>query len=221
METKWYSDFLQLLVCPFSKGIDQIVEHGTIKKGFWGTAVLWAIPYVLVALFASVIIPFLPGAEVTSAAVMAGIGAGFMYIVMWFLSLLGTFVSIAIFSHVFNWVVKKLGGVDNVDNVMKVQWYLQGYGAVLSTIVYIILAIFMIISTTIFDNGTLASAIYVLGGIAMLVWLIWISLALIGKQVNLSKFQVFLAGLITWILFVLAVLLLVFLVGGCAAVVGR
>ena len=40
METKWYSDFWQLFVSPFSGGIDQVVQSGTLKKGFWGTVFL-------------------------------------------------------------------------------------------------------------------------------------------------------------------------------------
>lgn len=32
METKWYSDFWRLFVSPFSGGIDQVVQSGTLKK---------------------------------------------------------------------------------------------------------------------------------------------------------------------------------------------
>ena len=38
METKWYSDFWNLLTQPFKGGIDQVVQYGTLKKGFLGTA---------------------------------------------------------------------------------------------------------------------------------------------------------------------------------------
>jgi len=40
METKWYSDIWQLVVAPFKRGIPQIVEHGSCKKGFYATAAL-------------------------------------------------------------------------------------------------------------------------------------------------------------------------------------
>ena len=43
METKWYSDFWRLFASPFKGGIDQVVQSGTLKKGFWGTVFLWAI----------------------------------------------------------------------------------------------------------------------------------------------------------------------------------
>ena len=35
METKWYSDIWQLIVAPFKRGIPQIVEHGSCRKGLW------------------------------------------------------------------------------------------------------------------------------------------------------------------------------------------
>lgn len=34
METKWYSDFWNLLTQPFKGGIDQVVQYGTLKKRF-------------------------------------------------------------------------------------------------------------------------------------------------------------------------------------------
>ena len=49
METKWYSDFWRLFASPFKGGIDQVVQSGTLQKGFWGTVFLWAIPYIILA----------------------------------------------------------------------------------------------------------------------------------------------------------------------------
>ena len=40
METTWYSDMGALIVAPFKRGIPQIVEHGSCKKGFYATAAL-------------------------------------------------------------------------------------------------------------------------------------------------------------------------------------
>ena len=40
METKQYSDIWQLMVAPFKRGIPQIVEHGSCRKGFYATAAL-------------------------------------------------------------------------------------------------------------------------------------------------------------------------------------
>jgi len=56
METKWYSDIWQLIVAPFKRGIPQIVEHGSCRKGFYATVAL-----ALVAFVFSNILPALVG----------------------------------------------------------------------------------------------------------------------------------------------------------------
>ena len=78
METKWYSDFWRLFASPFKGGIDQVVQSGTLQKGFWGTVFLWAIPYIILALFGTMLIPFLPHNEFTALTYLLGIGASFM-----------------------------------------------------------------------------------------------------------------------------------------------
>ena len=54
METKWYSDIWQLTVAPFKRGIPQIVEHGSCRKGFYATVAM-----ALVSLVFSDILPAL------------------------------------------------------------------------------------------------------------------------------------------------------------------
>ena len=143
METKWYSDFWRLFVSPFKGGIDQVVQSGTLKKGFWGTVFLWAIPYIALALFGTMLIPFLPHNEFTGLTYLIGIGASFMFIFAWLISIGWSFVMIAVGSYVYNWIITKLGGTDNVQAVMKVSWYLQGYGVLLFSIGYMIVFILM------------------------------------------------------------------------------
>lgn len=46
METKWYSDIWQLVVAPFKRGIPQIVEHGSCRKGFYATVALALVAFV-------------------------------------------------------------------------------------------------------------------------------------------------------------------------------
>lgn len=46
METKWYSDFLRLFASPFKGGIDQVVQSGTLNKGFWGTVFLLSLIHI-------------------------------------------------------------------------------------------------------------------------------------------------------------------------------
>ncbi len=143
MKTKWYSDFWRLFASPFKGGIDQVVQSGTLQKGFWGTVFLWAIPYIILALFGTMLIPFLPHNEFTGLTYLLGIGASFMFIFAWLICIGWSFVMVAIGSYVYNWVITKMGGTDNVQAIMKVSWYLQGYGVLLFSIGYTIVLVLM------------------------------------------------------------------------------
>ena len=175
METKWYSDFWRLFASPFKGGIDQVVQSGTLQKGFWGTVFLWAIPYIILALFGTMLIPFLPHNEFTALTYLLGIGASFIFIFAWLISIGWSFVMVAIGSYVYNWVITKMGGTDNVQAIMKVSWYLQGYGVLLFSIGYTIVLVLMGILGLASDSSALASVIYVVGTIVLFVISIWVS----------------------------------------------
>lgn len=221
METKWYSDFWNLLIQPFKGGIDQVVQYGTLKKGFLGTALLWAIPYILMGLFGALLLPFLPRNEFTILGMLIGAGAGFLFILSYIGSIIWSFVMVAVGSYVFNWVAVKMGGTDDVQSVMKVQWYLQGYEVLLCTCVYTIVFILMAIFGGLFGSSTLANLISTLGFIAILVISIWVGLELMARQTMLTKMQVFIAGIVTFVIFVIISLIFMALLGGCASLVGR
>ena len=221
METKWYSDFWRLFVSPFSGGIDQVVQSGTLKKGFWGTVFLWAIPYIALALFGTMLIPFLPHNEFTGLTYLIGIGASFMFIFAWLISIGWSFVMIAVGSYVYNWIITKLGGTDNVQAVMKVSWYLQGYGVVLFSIGYRRVFILMGLLGVVFDSSAIAGVMYFIGTIALFIISIWVSLELMARQVMLTKMKVFIAAILTSVVFVIIWVLFMALLGGCVSMVGR
>lgn len=221
METKWYSDFWNLLTQPFKGGIDQVVQYGTLKKGFWGTAFLWAIPYIILALFGTMLLPFLPHNEFNGLAYLIGIGASFMFIFAWLISIGWSFVMIAVGSYVYNWVITKLGGTDNVQAVMKVSWYLQGYGVLLFSIGYMIVFILMGLLGVVFDSSAIAGVMYFVGTIALFIISIWVSLELMARQVMLTKMKVFIAAILTSVVFVIIWVLFMALLGGCVSMVGR
>ena len=221
METKWYSDFWRLFVSPFNGGIDQVVQSGTLKKGFWGTVFLWAIPYILLALFGAMIIPFLPQNELAGLSYLIGIGASVFFIFAWALSIGWSFVVIGIGSYVYNWVIVKLGGTDDAKAVMKINWYLQGYGILLFACGYMAILILMAILAFLFDSSNLASVIYFVGTLALFILSIWVSLELMARQVMLTKMKVFIAGILTSIVFGVLWLLFMVLLGGCASLMGR
>lgn len=221
METKWYSDFWNLLTQPFKGGIDQVVQYGTLKKGFLGTALLWAIPYILIGLFGGLLFPLLPRNEFTMLGMLIGAGAGVFFILAYIASIIWSFVMVAVGSYVFNWVAVKMGGTDDVQSVMKVQWYLQGYEVLLCTCVYIIVFILMAIFGGLFGSSTLAEFIYSLGSIAIFVLSVWVGLELMARQTMLTKMKVFFAGIVTSVIFIVISLIFMALLGGCASLVGR
>ena len=221
METKWYSDFWNLLTQPFKGGIDQVVQYGTLKKGFLGTVLLWAIPYILIGLFGALLFPLLPRNEFTMLGMLIGAGIGVFFILAYIASIIWSFVMVAVGSYVFNWVAVKMGGTDDVQSVMKVQWYLQGYEVLLCTCVYIIVFILMAIFGGLFGSSTLAKFIYSLGSIAIFVLSVWVGLELMARQTMLTKMKVFIAGIVTSVIFIVISLIFMALLGGCVSLVGR
>ncbi len=221
METKWYSDFWNLLTQPFKGGIDQVVQYGTLKKGFLGTVLLWAIPYILIGLFGALLFPLLPRNEFTMLGMLIGAGIGVFFILAYIASIIWSFVMVAVGSYVFNWVAVKMGGTDDVQSVMKVQWYLQGYEVLLCTCVYIIVFILMAIFGGLFGSSTLAEFIYGLGSIAIFVLSVWVGLELMARQTMLTKMKVFIAGIVTSVIFIVISLIFMALLGGYVSLVGR
>ena len=51
-------------------------QYGTLKKGFLGTALLWAIPYILLGLFGALLFPLLPRSEFSAMGMLLGAGVG-------------------------------------------------------------------------------------------------------------------------------------------------
>lgn len=174
METKQYSDFWRLFVSPFKGGINQVVQSGTLKKGFWGTVFLWAIPYIALALFGTMLIPFLPHNEFTGLTYLIGIGASFMFIFAWLIS-----------------------------------------------IGYMIVFILMGLLGVVFDSSAIAGVMYFVGTIALFIISIWVSLELMARQVMLTKMKVFIAAILTSVVFVIIWVLFMALLGGCVSMVGR
>lgn len=129
METKWYSDIWQLIVAPFKRGIPQIVEHGSCRKGFYATVAM-----ALVSLVFSDILPIivstifadkLDGALTIVAALFGG---GILNLV---LGLLFTFIGIAIYSAIFSWVANKFDANTTYESVLKIMWYEQAYNQIM------------------------------------------------------------------------------------------
>ena len=102
---------------------------------------------------------------------------------------------------------------------MKVQWYLQGYEVLLCTCVYTIVFILMAIFGGLFGSSTLSKLISNLGSLVIFVLSVWVGLELMARQTTLTKMQVFIAGIVTFVIFVIISLIFMALFGGCAALV--
>ena len=77
METKWYSDMGALILAPFKRGIPQIVEHGSCKKGFYATAAFALVSFLFSNILPSLVsMIFADKLEValTGAAALSGVG---------------------------------------------------------------------------------------------------------------------------------------------------
>ena len=85
------------------------------------------------------------------------------------------------------------------------------------TIVFILMAIF----GGLFGSSTLSKLISNLGSLVIFVLSVWVSLELMARQTTLTKMQVFIAGIVTFVIFVIISLIFMALFGGCAALVGR
>ena len=129
METTWYSDMGALIVAPFKRGIPQIVEHGSCKKGFYATAA-----FALVSFLFSNILPTLVSmifadkleVALTGAAALSGIGIlGLAF------GLLFAFIGIAIYSAIFSWVANKFDARTTYESVLKIMWYEQAYNQIM------------------------------------------------------------------------------------------
>ncbi len=167
------------------------------------------------------IIPFLPQNELSGLSYLIGIGAGVFFIFGWALSIGWSFVVIGIGSYVYNWVIVKLGGTDDAKAVMKINWYLQGYGVLLFACGYMAILVLMAIFGFLFDSSNLASVIYFVGTLALGILSFWVSLELMARQVMLTKMKVFIASILTAVIFVVVWLLFMVLIGGCASLMGR
>ena len=109
METKWYSDIWQLIVAPFKRGIPQIVEHGSCRKGFYATVALALtsfvfsniLPSLLSMIFVDKLNVALTGAAALSGVGLLGLAVGLLLLVLLFILLffLGSLINLMPILH--------------------------------------------------------------------------------------------------------------------------
>ena len=202
METKWYSDIWQLMVAPFKRGIPQIVEHGSCRKGFYATAALALMSFVF-----SNILPALVGmifvdklnVALTGATALSGIGLLGLAV-----GLLFAFIGIAIYSAIFSWVANKFDANTTYESVLKIMWYEQAYNQIMGLVYFIGLILvsvpfFVILGFNL--NSTVNSIVWltivIFTLIAFSVFIFWVWLTLLSHQINKSRLATFGISIIT------------------------
>ena len=202
METKWYSDIWQLIVAPFKRGIPQIVEHGSCRKGFYATVAM-----ALVSLVFSDILPIivstifadkLDGALTIVAALFGG---GILNLV---LGLLFTFIGIAIYSAIFSWVANKFDANTTYESVLKIMWYEQAYNQIMGLVYFIgflLLSLPFLLLLGSNPDSTVGSIVWIIiiifATIAFAVYTFWVCLTLLSRQINKSHLATFGISIIT------------------------
>jgi len=182
METTWYSDMGALIVAPFKRGIPQIVEHGSCKKGFYATAA-----FALVSFLFSNILPTLVSmifadkleVALTGAAALSGIG------------ILGL-------ASIFSWVANNFDAHTTYESVLKIMWYEQAYnqimglfyflGILLISVPFIVILGFNPDSTVL---GIVWITMIIFASIAFAIFTFWVCLTMLSRQINKSLLATF------------------------------
>ena len=223
METKWYSDIWQLIVAPFKRGIPQIVEHGSCRKGFYATVAM-----ALASLVFSDILPIivstifadkLDGALTIVAALFGG---GILNLV---LGLLFTFIGIAIYSAIFSWVANKFDANTTYESVLKIMWYEQAYNQIMGLVYFIgflLLSLPFLLLLGSHPDSTVGSIVWItiiiFATIAFAVYTFWVCLTLLSRQINKSRLATFGISIITSLI---PVIILGILIGMIALATSR
>ena len=202
METTWYSDMGALLVAPFKRGIPQIVEHGSCKKGFYATAALALVSFLfsnILPTFVSMIFADKLEVALTGAAALSGIGIlGLAF------GLLFAFIGIAIYSAIFSWVANKFDAHTTYESVLKIMWYEQAYnqimglfyflGILLISVPFIVILGFNPDSTVL---GIVWITMIIFASIAFAIFTFWVCLTMLSRQINKSRLATFGISIIT------------------------
>ena len=223
METKWYSDIWQLTVAPFKRGIPQIVEHGSCRKGFYATVAMALVSLVfsdiLPALVSTIFADKLDGALAIVAALFGGGILNLMF------GLLFAFICIAIYSAIFSWVANKFDANTTYESVLKIMWYEQAYNQIMGLVFCIAIILVSVPFLVVLGfnlNSTVNSIVWltivIFTLIAYSVFTFWVWLTLLSRQINKSRLSTFGISIITSLI---PVIILGILIGMVALATSR
>lgn len=217
MERKWYLDLWALIREPFKRGIPAIVEFGTIQRGFAATVAMVAITLVFSAI-TEVLLAYVFGAHIVKMGSVIGrfAGQGVMSLT---LGLIGTFFVLAIYSVIFSQVANKFGAHTNYESVLKICWYQSAYTQFLSIMIGLLEIMLVIIakglgfyeaSSTL--GLTIFNYFFQIVNLGAFIWFLWVSLSLMGRQIEKNRLATFGITIISALIPALAIGILVGLV---------
>lgn len=214
MERKWYLDLWLLIRSPFKHGISEIVEFGTIQRGFAATVAMVAITLVFAAI-TELVLAYLFGVHIEKLGSVMGQFAG-QSIMSLTLGMISMFAALAIYSIIFSQVANKFGASTNYESVLKICWYQSAYTQFLSIMIGLLEIILIIIAkglgfyeTSSTIGLTIFNYFFQLINVGTFIWFLWVSLSLMARQIEKNRLATFGITLISALIPVLAMGLLV------------
>ena len=217
MERKWYLDLWALIREPFKRGIPEIVEFGTIQRGFAATVAMVAVTLVFSAI-TELLLAYVFGDHIVKLGSVIGrfAGQGVMSLT---LGLIGTFFVLAIYSIIFSQVANKFGAHTNYESVLKICWYQSAYTQFLSIMIGLIEIVLIIVAKGLGfyeASSTLGLTIFdyffKIVNLGTFIWFLWLSLSLMGRQIEKNRLATFGITIISALIPALAIGILVGLV---------
>jgi len=194
--TTWFNDLKELIWHPKSKGVDQIAEHGTIKKGLLTYFCLDIIFSLIVASLLSPLIGFLADSYILEIAALGSaiiLGAAVFIFV---LRSVGLFINSALFFGLY----KLTKGRGTWSDVVKGFIYGNIIANVYGSIAGLILLVSIAASTDLPIAGGASFALGILGiVIALGLWIFYQNISLMSRILLDTKGKVFVLYIITGI----------------------
>ncbi len=201
MERKWYLDLWLLIRFPFKRGISEIVEFGTIQRGF-ASAIGMLVISLLVSWSIGLVVSYSLGYSALPLGTVLGIMAGAGIFTVVFYALIA-FAVLAIYSVIFSQIANKFGAHTNYESVLKICWYQSAYSMVISLVLSIVQAILVLIV-----NGInldvyapdiilyIISFSYMILQVVVYIWYFWVSLTLMARQIEKGRLSTFGIGIL-------------------------
>ena len=201
MERKWYLDLWALIREPFKRGIPEIVEFGTIQRGF-ACSIGMLVINLLVSWSLGFGLSYFLGNSPLQLGVILGVMAGAGIFTVVFYALMA-FAVLAIYSVIFSQIANKFGAHTNYESILKICWYQGAYSMVISLVLSIVQAILVLIV-----NGInldvyapdiilyIISFSYMILQVVVYIWYFWVSLPLMARQIEKGRLSTFGIGIL-------------------------